>query len=79
MKVTHNETHEAKRAAGLSRGFWMIVCCLVPVVLIAVLAYSGVSLKGFGILAVFLLCPLIHFFMMRRGHHGHGDEMDGGK
>lgn len=78
MKAPHNETDEAKRPTGLSHGFWMIVCCLAPVVLIGVVAYSGVSLKGFGILAVFLLCPLIHFFMMRRGHHGHGDKRDGG-
>ena len=79
MTATPNETREAKGTVGLSHGLWMIVSCLVPVVLIAVIAFGGVSLSGFGILAVFLLCPLIHFFMMRRGHHGHGDEMDGGK
>lgn len=74
MEPSHNKTHEAKGAAGFSHGLWMIICCLVPVVLIAVLAYSGVSLKGFGILAILLLCPLLHFFMMRRGHHEKGDE-----
>jgi hypothetical protein len=71
MGFSNNTTRKAKGAGGLSHGFWMAVCCLAPVALIAVLAYSGVSLKGFGLLAVLLLCPIMHFLMMRKGHHGH--------
>lgn len=66
------EPRVSRKEAGASHAFWMVLCCLVPLALIVVLAYSGVSLEGFGLLAVLLLCPLVHFFMMRRGHHGRG-------
>ncbi len=46
--------------------FWMILCCAVPLVGIAILPLLGVSLKG-GIvpLLLVLVCPLSHLLMMR--------------
>jgi len=44
----------------------MIISCAVPLVAIGVLAFSG-TLGSWGYYAVFLLCPLLHVFLMR-GH-----------
>ena len=52
-------------------GLIMLLCCLVPILLIAALpllkgsSSSLKSLLGFGI---FLLCPLMHIFMMKKIH-----------
>ncbi len=73
MEPTHHKTDKPEGARGLSHAAKMLLCCLVPLALLAVLAYSGVSLKGFGLLAVILLCPLLHLFMMRGSHSGRGE------
>lgn len=70
MEPTHQKAGKPQGSTGLSHAAKMLLCCLVPLALVAVLAYSGMSLKGFGLLAVLLLCPLMHLFMMRGGHHG---------
>lgn len=72
MERTHHKASKPEGAAGLSHIIKMLLCCLVPLALVAVLALSGVSLKGFGLLAIILLCPLLHLLMMRGGRHGHG-------
>ncbi len=46
--------------------FFMLLCCLIPVVAIAALVAAG--LGGLAIYGLFLLCPLMHIFLMR----GHG-------
>jgi len=45
--------------------FFMLLCCLIPVV--AILALVAVGLGGWAIYGLFLLCPLMHILMMR-GH-----------
>lgn len=72
MESPHHETKRPKESPGLSHAVKMLLCCLIPLALLAILAYSGMSLKGFGLLAVLLLCPLLHLFMMRGGNHGRG-------
>lgn len=43
--------------------FLMILCCLVPLgVVLALLAIGG---GGWAIYSLFLLCPLLHIFLMR--------------
>ena len=42
----------------------MIICCAIPLAAISVLASSG-TLGSWGYYALFLLCPLLHVFMMR--------------
>ncbi len=52
----------------------MILCCLIPLALIAVLWAVGIS-GSYLILGVLLLCPLLHIVMMRGmrkgGEHDH--------
>jgi hypothetical protein len=50
----------------------MLLCCLVPIALFAGVAGLGIPFSGVLSFAVFLLCPLMMFFMMRG--HGHGSE-----
>ena len=52
----------------------MILCCAIPLILLAVLSF-GESLGSWGYFVLFLLCPLLHVFMMK----GHGSHSDHGK
>ncbi len=60
--------------------FMMILCCLIPVGLFAVLWAVGLPGRylGFGVM---LLCPLLHIVMMRgmMHKHGHGGKSSGEK
>ena len=52
----------------------MLLCCLVPIALIAAISFFGLSLGSLsGILpyALVLLCPLMMLFMMRGMTHDH--------
>jgi hypothetical protein len=52
----------------------MILCCAIPLGLLVVLSFTG-RLGSWGYFALFLLCPLMHVFMMR----GHGAFHHGGE
>lgn len=52
----------------------MILCCAVPLGLIVLLSVTG-HLGSWGYYALFLLCPLMHVFMMR----GHGSSHNNNK
>lgn len=58
----------------------MLLCCLLPVVLLLALPLlnNGDGGQGNGLLSlgIFLLCPLMHIFMMfgMRNHKGQRDE-----
>lgn len=51
----------------------MILCCAIPLGLIMILSVSG-RLGSWGYYAMILLCPLMHFFMMRGHGSSHNDE-----
>ena len=61
---------------GKKHGLMMILCCLIPVILLAFLPRLGINIGPFARLApfaVFLLCPLMHFgmmFFMMKGKEG---------
>jgi hypothetical protein len=43
----------------------MAICCAVPLVLIVGLSFFGV-LGAWGYYGLILLCPVTHYFLMRR-------------
>jgi hypothetical protein len=45
----------------------MILCCALPIAALLSLSYLGV-LGSWGYYALFLLCPLAHILMFRKGH-----------
>jgi len=57
-----------------NHGLMMIICCAAPlVILILAIYFLGVSNKYIFWLVI-LLCPLMHFFMIK---YMHGDKKNG--
>jgi uncharacterized membrane protein YhaH (DUF805 family) len=56
--------NEGKQNLWGSHSFWMILCCLIPIVAIGVLSSLGI-LGTWGLYLLILLCPLLHFIFMR--------------
>jgi len=52
----------------------MILCCALPIATVLSLSYLGV-LGSWGYYALFLLCPLAHILMFRKGHADQGREV----
>jgi hypothetical protein len=48
-----------------SHTFWLFLCCAIPLGGIALLSFFGI-LGSWGLYALILLCPLLHFVFMRR-------------
>lgn len=51
----------------------MLACCLIPLILVAVLYLTGFS-GDYLFYVILLLCPLMHFFMMRDHKHCEADN-----
>lgn len=49
----------------------MVLCCAIPLALIAGIAIFRIDVGGIGTWAVLLLCPLLHLVLMR-GMHSQG-------
>jgi hypothetical protein len=56
---------EEERDIWCSHSFWMALCCAIPLLGIALLSFFGV-LGSWGLFALILLCPLLHFIFVRR-------------
>ncbi len=67
------ETKGSEQKGGSKHTLIMVLCCLIPLVILAVLWVIGVS-ASYLILGVVLLCPLLHLVMMRGMHKGGGDS-----
>ena len=48
-----------------SHSIWMFLCCAIPLGAIALFSFLRI-LGAWGSYALILLCPLLHFFFMRR-------------
>ena len=46
----------------------MLVCCIVPLALVFALVYFFGLSKSYLYWVVLLLCPIMHYFMMRQVH-----------
>ena len=44
--------------------FFMVLCCVLPLIAILTLSFLGV-LKSWGLYALVIICPLAHLWMMR--------------
>ncbi|MHB0869379.1 MAG: DUF2933 domain-containing protein [Chloroflexota bacterium] len=51
----------------------MLLCCLIPMGAVFAVTILGIPLSSLGTVALVLLCPLLHIFMMK-GMMGHGNQ-----
>ncbi len=63
----------------MKHGLMMMLCCLIPIVIIAGLPLFGIK-GGLSSSLIFLLCPLMHIGMMfMMGKNKKGDSCHGTK
>lgn len=58
-----NQGHQHSCGGGIKHMLMMLACCLTPIGAVLLLKLSGY--EGAASYLVFLLCPLMHLFMMR--------------
>lgn len=51
-------------------GGWMILACLLPLLVLAAIFVFQIPLGTVGLVALVLICPAMHIFMMRGHSHG---------
>ena len=59
------------KTGGLKHGLIMLLCCLVPIAVLAIMWAAGVS-SNYLFFGVVLLCPILHLVMMTRMNRGKG-------
>jgi len=52
----------------------MLICCLIPVVIAGILFYFG--FKTYATLAIVILCPILHYFMMKDMHEKNKEHLN---
>ena len=52
----------------------MLVCCLVPLAALAAVSVFNIPANTVIYFGILLLCPLMHFAMMRSMGHQHADH-----
>jgi FtsH-binding integral membrane protein len=72
-KEQKDQTHSC--GGGIKHMLLMMVCCLAPLGLVLLLQRSGNV--GVASYLVLLLCPLMHFFMMRGMGHKSQSAVEG--
>ncbi len=56
-----------------NRHMWlMLLCCLIPVGALVAIFLFNVQVSSAFFVGMLLLCPLLHFFMMKGMMGGHG-------
>ena len=58
------------KGAGLRHLAIMVACCVIPMAVLLAVFVFNVPLGTLGLVAVLLMCPLLHIVMMR-GMMGH--------
>lgn len=59
------------KTGGLRHGLIMLLCCLIPIGILAIMWAAGVS-KNYLFFGVVLLCPILHVVMMSSMNRGKG-------
>ena len=54
-----------------NHGLMMLICCIAPLALVFAAVYFFGLNKSYLYWLVFLLCPIMHYFMMKTMHKDH--------
>ena len=74
MEQSNKNVKEKTKERKHNHGLMMMVCCVAPLVLLIMAVYFFGLSKSYLTWFILLLCPIMHFFMMKNMH---GDKKDG--
>lgn len=69
--MEHQQHGSASEGAQSWRTWLWLAGCLAPLVAVVAIWVFNVPVNTVLLVGLFLLCPLVHFFMMRGGEHKH--------
>jgi len=68
MKQSSKDIKEKTKEIKHNHGLMMLICCIVPLILLIIaINFFGLS-RSYLTWFILLLCPIMHFFMMRDMH-----------
>lgn len=67
---------EAIKKLRHNHGVMMIICCGAPLIVLAISVYFFGLSNSYLYWSIILLCPLMHFWMMKNMHKEHPGEMN---
>lgn len=57
-----------------NRHLWlMLLGCMIPIAALGAIFLFNIPVSSVLLVGLFLLCPLLHLWMMRGGGHTHGE------
>lgn len=79
MKQPNKDAKEKAKEHKHNHSIMMMVCCVMPLVLLIIaINFFGLS-KSYLYWLIILLCPIMHFFMMKGMHKKHSIKEGNGK
>ena len=58
----------------LNHNLMMFICCGIPLILLVIAVYFFGLSKSYLFWFILLLCPIMHYFMMRDMHKKHSND-----
>ncbi len=79
MKQFNTSIKEKIRKIRHNHGLMMVICCGAPLILLGIAIYFFGLSKSYLFWFILLLCPIMHYFMMKDMHKKHPDKKENEK
>ncbi len=76
MKQSNTSVKEKIQKIRHNHSLMMLICCGVPLLLLVVAIYIFGLSKSYLFWFILLLCPIMHYFMMKDMHKKHSKKED---